>query len=285
MQVIDMRLRPSLPSWTKTAQFTEGTKYYPSRYGFPRPPSAVQRRTDLLIEEMDQASVRWGVIMGRQSAPPHGSVPNDEIAGFVAKHPDRFIAFGGIDLRDIDAGIREIERTAKLPGFRGMSIEPGASFAPMYADDRRLYPLYATCQQLKLPMSITLSGYLSAMVGHDLSYGNPTPVYRVAKDFPDLKIIISHAAWPNIMPMIEVAFLCENVYVSPDLYMNHVHTPGAHEYINAARFFMSDRLLWGTAYPSRPLKESVEAFLQWNLPDELRDKILYHNAARLLGLA
>jgi predicted TIM-barrel fold metal-dependent hydrolase len=140
------------------------------------------------------------------------------------------------------------------------------------------------CQALDIPMSITLSGYLAAMVGHDLSYGSPTPVYKVAKDFPKLKIIVSHAAWPNIMQMMEVAFIRDNVYVSPDLYMNGINTPGAHEYIKAAQFFLGDRLLFGTAYPSRPLKESVAAFLEWKLPAELQEKILYRNAARLFRL-
>lgn len=283
MKVIDMRLRPPLPSWTKTAQFTEGSAYYPTRVGFPRPKSVRTQAMQDLLDEMDEGGITLGVIMGRQSAPPHGAVPNDEIAAAIASHPTRFIGLAGIDLRDIAAGVREIERTMSMPGFVGASIEPGATFEAMYADDRRLYPLYDRCQELDIAISITLSGYLSAMVGHPLSYGSPTPVHKVAKDFPRLKIVVSHAAWPNIMPMMEIAFICENVFVSPDLYMNGVNTPGAQEYVKAARFFLGERLLFGTAYPSRPLKESVQAFLKWKLPAKLRDKILYENAARLLN--
>jgi len=284
MKIIDMRLRPPLKSWVTTAQFTEGTAYYPTRHGFPRPKSVKTQAMPDLLDEMDEAGITWGVIMVRQSAPPHGAVPNDEITAAIMEHPQRFVALAGVDLRDIGRGVAEIERCAKIKGYVGASIEPGATFEAMYADDRRLYPLYEKCQALDIPMSITLSGYLAAMVGHDLSYGSPTPVYKVAKDFPKLKIIVSHAAWPNIMPMMEVAFIRENVYVSPDLYMNGVNTPGAHEYIKAAQFFLGDRLLFGTAYPSRPLKESVAAFLEWKLPAELQEKILYRNAARLFRL-
>lgn len=284
MPIIDMRLRPPLPSWVKTAQFTEGTAYYPTRLGFPRPKSVRSQAMPDLLEEMAAAGITRGVIMGRQSAPPHGSVPNDEITEALRAHPDRFVAFAGLGLADIGAALSEMERTAEIHGYVGMSIEPGAAAEPMYSDDRRLYPLYDRCAELGMPMSITLSGYLSAMVGHDLSYGSPTPVYKVARDFPKLKIIVSHGAWPNVMPMMEVAFMRENVYVSPDLYINGIDTPGAQEYIKAARFFLGDRLLFGTAYPSRPLKESVEAFRQWQLPKELEDRILHRNAARLLGI-
>lgn len=281
--VIDMRLRPPLNSWKTTAQFTEGSGYYPSRMGFPRPPSVKSQSVDDLLKEMKEADI-LGVIMGRQAPRPLGIIPNDEITEVMQQHPGRFVAFTGIDLRDIEAGLKEIERTHRIDGYRGVSIEPGASFTPMYSDDKTLYPIYERCQELDLPISITISGMLCTMVGNDLAYGSPTPVAKVAKDFPKLKIVISHGAWPSVMPMIEVAFMRENVYVSPDLYINGINTPGSQEYVKAAKSFMPDRLLFGTAYPSRPLKESVEAFKQWDLSPELQDKILYRNAARLLKL-
>lgn len=281
--IIDMRLRPPLKSWKNTAQFTEGTGYYPSRMGMPRPPSVKSQSVDDLLKEMTEADV-LGVIMGRQAPRPLGIIPNDEITEVMQQHPGRFVAFTGIDLRDIDAGLKEIERTHRYEGYRGVSIEPGASFSPMYPDDKTLYPIYERCQERDLPVSITISGMLCTMVGNDLAYGSPTPVAKVAKDFPKLKIVISHGAWPSVMPMIEVAFMRENVYISPDLYINGIDTPGSQEYIKAAKSFMPDRLLFGTAYPSRPLKESVAAFRQWDLSPELQDKILYRNAARLLKL-
>lgn len=281
--VIDMRLRPPLKSWKNTAQFTEGSGYYPSRMGFPRPLSVKTQSVDDLLTEMAEADV-LGVIMGRQAPRPLGIIPNDEITEVMQQHPRRFVAFAGIDLRDIEAGLKEIERTRVLDGYRGVSIEPGASFTPMHADDRTLYPLYARCQELELPISITISGMLCTMVGNDLAYGSPTPVARVAKDFPKLKIVVSHGAWPAVMPMIEVAFMRENVYISPDLYVNGIDMPGAQEYIKAAKSFMPERLLFGTAYPSRPLKESVAAFKQWGLPPDLEQAVLYRNAARLLKL-
>jgi len=281
---IDMRLRPPLDSWKTTAQFKEGTAYYPTRYGFPRPKSVKTQDTADLLSEMDEADIAWGVVMGRQSAPPHGIIPNREIAAFVGKHRDRFVGFAGIDLRNIDKAIEDLEGYARSDEFKGISIEPGAGFTPLYSDAPCLFPLYERAQELELPLSITLSGYLSAMAGHPTSYGNPSSVAVVARKFPKLKIVVSHAAWPNVMPMLEVAFLHDNVYVSPDLYMNHIHTPGAHEYINAAKFYLADRLLFGTAYPSRPLKESVEGFHQWGLDKELAEKILHKNAARLMGM-
>ena len=78
--IVDMRLRPPLPTWVGQAQFEIATDYYPTRIGFSRPASAEQRSMDLLISEMDAAEIELGVIMGRQSAEPLGMIPNDEIA-------------------------------------------------------------------------------------------------------------------------------------------------------------------------------------------------------------
>src|SRR5688572_4938126 len=138
-----MRLRPPLPTWVGKANFAKGI-FYPVRIGFERPPSAEARSMDLLLSEMDEAQVEYGVIMGRQSVEPLGSIPNDEIAACIGAHPGRFLGWGGIDLdQPMDACLREMRRCVSELGFKGVSIEPSiardTSFAR--ADDQRLYPI------------------------------------------------------------------------------------------------------------------------------------------------
>jgi len=89
--IVNMRLRPPLPTWTKQAQFEVGNHYYPTRKGFPRPVSAKKRSLPLLLKEMDEAGINLGVIMGRQSVEPLGVIPNYEIAEFIRQYPTRFI--------------------------------------------------------------------------------------------------------------------------------------------------------------------------------------------------
>ena len=81
----------------KTAQFTEGTSYYPTRHGFPRPKSVKTQAIQDLLDEMDEAEITWGVVMGRQSAPPQGAVPNEEITEVLARYPTRFVSLAGHD--------------------------------------------------------------------------------------------------------------------------------------------------------------------------------------------
>lgn len=281
-----MRLRPPLPSWVGKPQFKQGVPHYPTRIGFPRPPSAEQRSMPLLFDEMARSRIRWGVIMGRASAEPLGTIPNSEVAEAIAAYPDKFLGFVAIDVSmPAAACVAEIERWMKVPGFKGVSIEPGASTTPMACDDKRLYPIYEACRDGGFPVSVTLSGLLCHMANAPLEFSSPLPLYNAARAFPTLDFIISHGAWPWVRELLGLAFIFPNIWVSPDLYMVGLDSVGGDEYVKAANTFLADRTLFGTAYPSRPLVESVEAFDKWTFAPGVKEKVLGLNAARLLKVA
>jgi len=167
---------------------------------------------------------------------------------------------------------------------RGVSIEPGASNPPLKASDKKLYPIYEACKARDVPVSVSLSNLLCVMVGAPVEFSSPAPLYDVARDFPKLDIVISHAAWPWIHEVIGLSFACQNIYLSPDLYMVGLNMPGAAEYIRAANSFLADRLLFGTAYPSRPLVESVQAFHKWEFGPGVKEKVMGKNALRVMRI-
>jgi predicted TIM-barrel fold metal-dependent hydrolase len=216
---------------------------------------------------------------------PLGMIPNDEIHDVIEAFPERFVSFAGVDVRKSAIEmLAEVDRCLAWPGFVGVSIEPGASDPPLKANDRKLYPLYEACVARDVPISISLNNLLCVMVGAPVEYSSPLPLYDVARNFPKLDIILSHAAWPWIYETIGLAFACHNIYISPDLYMVGVNMPGAAEYIRAANSFLSDRILFGTAYPSRPLIESVQAFEQWSFSPGVKEKVLGKNALRVMRM-
>jgi hypothetical protein len=165
-----------------------------------------------------------------------------------------------------------------------VSLEPAASKTPMQADDKRLYPIYEECRRLKIPVSVGSSGGLLPGAGAVYDYNSPVHLFSPAKDFPDLNIIVSHGGWPWVREVLGIAFSFPNVYVSPDLYLNSPSLPGADEYVMAANMYMGDRLLFGTAYPSRPLKESVEVFNHWSFAPGIKEKVLGRNALKVMNM-
>lgn len=276
--IVDMRLRPPYKSFI-TCQIYRGAAYYPTRMGFPRPPSADQQSVDLMLEEMQRAGIDVGVIPGRAGT-TMGNVLNDDILEFVEAHPKQFVWLAGLDTGKPQEALAEIERVRAMPLMRGFAIEPALGTPPKFPDDESLFPIYDACQSLGFPISVSQS----ALMGPDLHFSSPIPIQRVAKKFPNLTIIVAHAGWPYVMEVLGVAFACPNVVVSPDLYMNGPEMPGASEYIRAAGVYLGERLLFGTAYPSRPLVESVEAFSRWNLASPLKEQIFATNAARIFNI-
>jgi predicted TIM-barrel fold metal-dependent hydrolase len=282
---IDMRLRPPLPTWVGKANYAKGI-YYPVRMGFATPPSVEARSMELLLAEMDEAGIEFGVIMGRQSIEPLGAIPNDEIAACVAAHPGRFLGWGGIDLsQPVDACVAEIRRCIGALGFKGISIEPSIALDASFtsAEDKRLYPLYEECARLDVPINISLSAVLQSTVDRRYELSNPLQIYQVAKDFPKLDFHIAHAGWPFVMEMIGVCFVCPNVWLSPDQYMIKM-VPAAHEYVTAANNYFQERTLFGTSYPSKPLAAMVQAYKEWPWLPGLEEKVLSRNARRLMRM-
>ena len=287
MNVVDMRLRPPLPSLLRSVLYREQEGVRQTRHeDFPRPESARQASADMLVKEMDDAGVRFGVIPGRHSAEPFGVIANDEIAEFAARYPGRFVGFAGIDLRgEASDWLAQIERWMSVPAFKGVSIEPSISLTAdiRRADDRRLYPIYEECVRRNIPVNVSISALLQRITQRPYEDSDPRQVYQVALDFPRLDIHVAHAGYPWVMEMIGVAFVCTNVWMSTDTYLIP-QMPGASEYAVAANNFIQDRTLFGTNYPAKPFRQMIDAYSGWGWRDGVLPKILGGNALRLLRM-
>jgi predicted TIM-barrel fold metal-dependent hydrolase len=279
MKIIDFRVRPPLKGFLDMVMYSNGERRdrFTRQLGLEPAPSAMQRSMPLLLEEMKAANVVHGVITGRTSD-FLGSVSNEDVAAIVKEHPGRFSAIAAIDPTQRKAAIAQID-AALADGFVGVTIEPGAYPVPLYADDRKLYPIYAHLEDRNVPVVIMTGGN----AGPDLSYSNPIQLDRVAADFPNLRIAVSHGNWPWVSEIIHVAFRRSNVYLSPDMYLYNM--PGMDDYLKAANGFLADRFVFATAYPLVPLQAYAEWFVKLPLKPENMEKCVYRNASNFLGIA
>ncbi|CDJ99072.1 conserved hypothetical protein [Microbacterium sp. C448] len=281
---VDMRLRPPIPEWTESGAFATAM-YYPRQVeGFPGSRSAWLEDEALLLSEMDEAGIEIGVIPGRSSSGSLSAADNDATIRFCEANPGRFVTLPAVNLGDIAGGLADLEALASKDVVVGVSIEPGSAAQPLLADDPSLDPIYEWCLDHSLPVSISLSSTLSYLAGHDMNWASPIPVQRVAMKYPELKIVISHSAWPWVSQAIAISLVCPNVYLSPDMYWATPNMPGADDFVRGANLALSDRMLFGTAYPTRPLRESVDAFLSQSFDPRIIRKITRDNAFRLLSL-
>lgn len=279
--IIDFRLRPPLGGFLSTIMFREKerTMARTRQLSLEPAPSVMALSTEKLLAEMDEAGVAVGVITGRNTGSGFGTVTNEEVAAIASKYPGRFVACGGVNPVDTLAALCEVDRIADEWRMPAISLEPGFAPDPMRVNDRRLYPILARCAERRLPVIVTLS----LNTGPDVGYCAPVDVDQVAHDFPALTLVIAHACWPWVQPMLGVAFRRTNVYLSPDIYA--INLPGRDDFALAARTYLQDRFLFASGYPFAPVGGAVAAYRAMGFTGAVAEKIFRTNAARLLGLA
>lgn len=279
-KIIDLRSRPALLHDFYGA--TPGTKEYEVARWLNRRTGSLDdqhfTRSHTLegyLAEIDAAGITLAVVVGRET--PTLTVPNERIREITAPHR-QLIGVGSVDPQAGDAGatVARIEHAVKTLGLAGINIEPGFGSPPLKADDPLLFPVYDACVQLGVPVFL-----MSGPTSPSLEYTDPAPVGKVALAFPQLKIVCYHGFYPYANEMIGVAFRHENVFVVPDMY---IFLPGGSLYIEAANGFMADQLLFGTSYPFRAMGQTVQDFLRLGLRDEVLERVLHGNAARVLNL-
>ena len=278
LYTIDFRIRPPFKSFLKTAMYAGAARRdgITRKIGFEPSAAAVMQSVPLLLEEMNDAGIDAGVIVGRVSG-ALGNIDNADIAELCAQFPERFVPIAGIAPHPRKEASREAERLLRQ-GFKGLSIEPGGLPEPLHYDDRRLYPFYALCEDQSTILVIMGGGN----AGPDISYTAPEHIDRVLADFPNLRIVSAHGHWPWVTEILHVAFRRPNLFLAPDYLMANM--PGMTDYIRACDSFLADQFLFASAFPFAPVVEYTRWFRSLPIKPANLEKIMGTTAARLLGL-
>jgi uncharacterized protein len=281
--VIDFRVRPPVKSFLGLSIYTQ-IDWVENLVAGPLfgslAPSAKERSLPKLMAELEECQVTHGVVWGRAVPNPEESTSNEDIAAIVAENNGLFSGLGGVCVgQDIGAAVADVDTALGKLGLKGITVEPGFHEPPLYADNPKFYPIYQRCQDLGGIVVFTMS----ALLGPDLSYSDPQAVSHVAADFPQLNIVVSHAFWPWAAQSCGAAFRYPNLYLLPDVY--GIGMPGYLHWVEAANTFLQDRLLFGSAFPVLGVKQALEGYQKLPYKDGVLEKVLYKNAARLLGLS
>lgn len=199
----------------------------------------------------------------------------EDVLQYTEKYPERFVGLAGYNPFQIQESLREVETAVTRHGFKGVYVHIYGF--DIRIDDRKMYPLYAMCEELGVPVSLQVGHVLEAMPSE-----GARPIYldRVACDFPQLKLIGAHTGWPWVDELLSVCYKWENVWLGVDAWMPKYLPPQILQFINSR--MGQDRCLWGTN--GLPWKESLEQIEQLGLKEEAKRKLLRENAAELFQL-
>lgn len=134
-----------------------------------------------LIRDMESYAISKSLIFPTQSVGMDYVESNTAIAEWTKKHPEKFIGFARVDPRLGDRSLNEVRRAAEI-GLKGLKLHPEIeSFRP---DHSAYEPLYKTL----IDVGFVLTIHAEAKEKNS----SPYFVEKVAKKFPDLKIILDH---------------------------------------------------------------------------------------------
>ncbi|WP_339772503.1 amidohydrolase family protein [uncultured Pseudosulfitobacter sp.] len=243
-----------------------------------------QTTLDQWFANVDAAGIDLTVIKARDVETTFGGrVTNEAVAEVVAAHPGRFLGFAGVDPNKGMTAVRELEYAVRELGLKGLNLQ---CFENQLAiDDRRMYPLYAKCVELDIPVNIHVGINFSLKSSPD--FGRPEMLDRVLCDFPELRAIASPPGWPWVQELLAVAWRQPNLWIGlvamrPRLMA--VEHSGYGPLMQYGRTVLKDRMIVGTAWPMQPMDRVLDEVRQLPIEDDIAARWLGGNARTFLQL-
>ena len=245
---------------------------FPVEYMFKDVPKGLPTDdpVSLVLQQMDRFGIEKAMI-----GVSEGSA---ELA--LKTFPDRFIPSGAIaDPNDVMGSVNAIRREYEHYGIRATSVFPAGTFPQVPIDDPKMYPIYATCVELGIPIFVC-----AGVPGPRVPFA-PQEVSRidvVMFDFPDLVFVTRHGCEPWEDLAVKLMLKWPNLYYSTSAFAPKYYPKAIIDYANSRG---ADKVLYAGYFPMGLSLERIFSELPTvPLKDEVWPKFLYGNAARILGL-
>ncbi|MSQ51886.1 MAG: amidohydrolase [Betaproteobacteria bacterium] len=232
---------------------------------------------------------------------------NDAASAVHAKYPERFVGLAMLPMQSPDLALKELERSSKLPGMRGLYLATHVNGVEL--DDKAFWDVYARAEEIGWPVFLhpmdTMGGdrtghyYLRNLLGnpYDTGVAAASLIFGGVLDaFPRLEVNLPHAggAFPGLIGRLDhgakVRAELKHMKRLPSEYLQRFtyDTIGHDDRINMnlVRLVGADRVLLGSDYCfDMGLDDPVASLARLKeLSAEEHDAILGNTAAKLLKL-
>ena len=245
---------------------------FPVEYMFKDVPQGLPTDdpVSLVLQQMDRFGIEKAMI----------GVGEDSAQLALKTFPDRFVPSGAlVDPNDVMGSVNAIRRDYEQFGIRATSVFPAGTFPQVPIDDPKMYPIYATCVELGIPIFVC-----AGIPGPRVPFA-PQEVSRidvVMFDFPDLVFVTRHGCEPWEDLAVKLMLKWPNLYYSTSAFAPKYYPKAIIDYANSRG---AEKILYAGYFPMGLSLERIFSDMP-NVPlkDEVWPKFLYGNAARILGL-
>jgi predicted TIM-barrel fold metal-dependent hydrolase len=259
---------------TKDAESRERFEF-PAEYLFKDVPNRRLRGADdpvgVTLREMD----RWGIERGLIGVgDPEGSG-----AEALRRHPDRFIASSSVDPNEGMEGIRRLVREHETFGTRAVGVFPAGTFPQVPINDKLMYPVYAKCVELGIPVFCC-----AGIPGPRLKGGcqHVELIDEVMFDFPELVFVTRHGCQPWTELAVKLMLKWPGLHYSTSAFAPRYYPDDIVRYANTRG---ADKIIYAGYFPmGLSLERILTELPSVGFTDEVWPKFLRTNALRVLGL-
>ncbi|MBI9017298.1 MAG: amidohydrolase family protein [Phycisphaerae bacterium] len=248
-------------------------------------PKATEKEFFEHLEATEPADITF--VLGFVSDLLGSEIPNNYIKEYMATAPDKLIGFAGIDPHRPES-VENVQKYRE-EGFSGLVLSPACQgFHPCHT---RAMEIYSLASEFGMPVYLLYGDTLPSSA--IMENAEPRALDEVARNFPDLKIIISHLGFPWIEQT--VALLAKHKNIFADIAGLTDKPWQAYRSLNIAyEYDVIDKLLLGSDYPKFTIAEAIESLYNLNkltldmslpaVPRENLKNIVERDAMTLLGL-
>ncbi len=276
MKIIDFRFRPNTEAIINGIKTSAMFKAACDAIGFE---ARKAQELPVIMQNLERLGIDLAVITGRDAESTYGSPSNNgSVLEFCKAYPNKFVGFWGVDPHKQMAAVYDIVKAVEVHGMKGVAIDPYLAHMP--ASAARFYPIYTKCAELDIPVFITMAPP-PQVPGAIMDYCDPRQVDQVARDFPELTIIMSHGGYPFVNEAVFACWRNKNVYMDFSEYEN---SPMRDVFVDGMKDMIQDKVVFASAHPFIELEDALNTYKGFDLTDEVRKKVMYENAARILKL-
>ncbi|MER5181571.1 amidohydrolase family protein [Streptomyces sp. NPDC002896] len=245
---------------------------FPAEYMFKHVPKELPTEdpVSVTLHEMDRWSIEKALI----------GVTGESAQLALKRHPDRFIPSGNVDdPNQVVETVRQIKRDYEEYGIRAVGAFPAGTFPQVAINDKKMYPVYATCVELGIPIFCC-----AGVPGPRLKFEPQRVEYidEVMYDFPDLVFVTRHGCEPWEELAVKLLLKWPNLYYSTSAFAPKYYPQKVIDFANTRG---ADKIIYAGYFPMGLSLERIMTDMP-NVPfrDEVWPKFLYENAARVLKL-
>ena len=234
-------------------------------------PMCYDGKASTLIEKGNQIGVCHNIIFSVATTPHQVGSINSFISNCVKEGEGRFTGLGALH-PDTENVASEIENIKAL-GLKGVKLHP--DFQKFRINDERLFSIYKACSEAELPVLLHTGDYR-------YDFSNPDRMVDVLERFPELTVIGAHfGGWSVWEKANEILADYDNFYVDT---CSSFHWLKKEEALNIIRKYGAHKVLFATDFPMWSYEKELEYFMELDLTDDEREKILWKNAAQLFNI-